>query len=455
MIDVVNAGSESIDVESIWLEICVSGASHCFEMKSDEARAVTVGSLVGADVVIDQPGVAPIQFYIERAKNALWIVPAYNSSDLRVNTAPICGPDRIAGCAVIECAGIRVHASLLDADVMMTRGSSPRRVEKGWDEHTGRPPDGSYIATAATRTAVADPFRTASIVAAAEGENTLLSAGSGEDLTQVQPAAGPFMILNNMLARDTIEMSPFWIAKSLPTEDIAPSAAKPFYPASTPQFEEATVIAAFEPLRSSGTLLNTKSDPHTQSTTLLDIPCVQPKVPEALRMTAWLGLFSKRKTLPVWLAATTSILALLASTGLAVKYSRYVARLEHNRPSPSVRSSPEVATHSAASEGSIKPNPTSTSTDSLEHIAVVPAIPSVARNATKRGQANDPELVVAVGHFIAGRIAEANEAYATLAIQRPGTASIAVMARLLAKRIDPQCAGNTPKPKVSCPEVKP
>ena len=422
MIGVVNAESESIAVESMWLEICLDGASHCFEMKSDEACAVTVGSSNGSDVVVECPRVAPIQFYIERQKNALWIVPAYNSSDLRVNTAPICGPNRIGGYTVIEFAGIRVHASLLDAEVVMARSSSPRRVKKGWDEQTGLSSDGPDTATAAKRTVAVEPFRTASIAAAAESENTLLSTGSGEDLTQVQPAVSPVMTLSNMLARDTIEMTPFWMAQSF---------------------------------RSSGTLLITTSDSHTQSTTLLDIPCVQPRGHEVLRMTAWLGLFSKRKTLAGWLAGAAAILALLALTGLAVKHSRYVARPAHDRPSPSVRSSLEVATHSAVIEDSAKRNPTFTSTDWLDRVAIVPAIPSVVKPATKLGQANDPELVVAVGHLIAGRIAEAHEAYATLAIQRPGGASIVVIARLLAKRIDPQCAGNTPKVNVSCPEVKP
>jgi len=82
---------ESSDDKSIWLELCVDGESHTFELKADELRAVAVGSLLRADLRIDRPGVEPVQFHIERDDGALWIVPAYNSSDLRVDTARVIG----------------------------------------------------------------------------------------------------------------------------------------------------------------------------------------------------------------------------------------------------------------------------------------------------------------------------------------------------------------------------
>ena len=121
---------ESSDDKSMWLELCMDGESHTFELRADELRAVAVGSLLRADLRIDRPGVAPVQFHFERNDGALWIVPAYNSSDLRVDTARVTGPQRIDGRAVIEFAGVRIHACVLDVDLAKVRGSLVNELSK-------------------------------------------------------------------------------------------------------------------------------------------------------------------------------------------------------------------------------------------------------------------------------------------------------------------------------------
>jgi len=104
---------EAPDSGSIRLELSFDGQTCSFALAPDETRAIAVGSLLGADLRIDRPGVAPVQFHIERENDQLWIVPAYDSGDLRVDAVRIRGPKRLDNRAVIEFCGLRVIAKVL------------------------------------------------------------------------------------------------------------------------------------------------------------------------------------------------------------------------------------------------------------------------------------------------------------------------------------------------------
>jgi len=116
------------DPDALWLELTFQGQSHPFALPPDETRAITVGSLEGADLRIARPGVAPVQFHIERDCDQLWIVPAYASEGLRVDTARVTGPKRIDGRAVLEFSGLRVQASVLQAPPPPAQRSCSRAI---------------------------------------------------------------------------------------------------------------------------------------------------------------------------------------------------------------------------------------------------------------------------------------------------------------------------------------
>lgn len=118
--------------ESLWLELSVDGEAHTFELGPDETRAVAVGSLLRADLRIDRPGVAPVHFHIEREDDALWIVPAYNALDLRVNAARLTGPRRIDGRSIIEFANARIDARLVNKESAVMRISSVEELSDDW-----------------------------------------------------------------------------------------------------------------------------------------------------------------------------------------------------------------------------------------------------------------------------------------------------------------------------------
>ena len=105
--------TQVVESDCIPLELSFDGQTCSFALAPDETRAIAVGSLLGADLRIDRPGVAPVQFHIERENDQLWIVPAYDSGDLRVDAVRIRGPKRLDNRAVIEFCGLRVIAKVL------------------------------------------------------------------------------------------------------------------------------------------------------------------------------------------------------------------------------------------------------------------------------------------------------------------------------------------------------
>ncbi len=398
---------EAAAAESMWLELCFEGQSHTFELKADESRAVAVGSLRGADLRIDRPGVAPVQFHIERESDAMWIVPAYNSRDLRVDSACITGPQRIDGCAIIEFAGVRLYASGLDADWVMTKDTSLVTVQ---------------------RTVVIEPYSEVPLASTKEGDNSPPTLRTGENAVKTRTVTSRVRTLGDLSTHDTIEMAPFWMTQ---TESESPTKS-----------DSNSISSAQQP---------TGSDARTQSTTVFDVQYIRPQQPKAQCWLARLGMLSGRRPVAVWLAGTASIFVLSASIGLATKHF-------HRAAKPQVGHLPRAVMTTApwqpsgVAGGDIVPM---VPKDDPQPIVIAPAVPSRPSSFTKKGQLHDPALVAAVGHLIAGRYSDAQKAYVTLAAQSPGDATLAALVRLLSKKMEPRCAGTAPKANASCPEVKP
>jgi hypothetical protein len=272
--------------------------------------------------------------------------------------------------------------------------------------------------------------------------------------------------------QDTIEMAPFWMAEvepeypasvnPEPTENIA-SKADPTPPNSVPLElpaavepslsrapTETAVTTHFEPVRGPNPALFAATGGGTQSTTEFDVPFIRPQDPDAKGWLARLGLLSKRQPLVVWLVGTGSVFALSASIAFANKHFKHVAKPQ---VSHSTRPTPSAPSPAKSGPGVLAVPPT-VSLSTPEPIVVIPAIPSPANTTPRKGQPNDPELVAAVGHVIAGRYSDAQMAYAPLSARLPIDPSFAVVSQLLAKKGEPRCSASAPTSKVSCPEVK-
>ncbi len=265
--------SESETNDSIWLELCVDGQSNAYELNADETRAVAVGSLLRADLRIDRPGVAPVHFHIEREGNDLWLVPAYGSHDLRVDTARLSGPQRIKGRAVIEFCGARIEARVHEQRPVVTRESSARLRSDDWSERLLESPsrvfeqrelgslqntdsalpnsDGAlptvaikkFVSSIAPmpeqpttrfapvtnstivpvqRTVVIAPLRVIPLTSQPEGDKVPPTLRTGELPAQPIETTERLESMNNRLAQDTIQMAPFWMTELVPEQN-APS----------------------------------------------------------------------------------------------------------------------------------------------------------------------------------------------------------------------------------------
>jgi hypothetical protein len=517
---------ESSDANSMWLELCMDGESHTFELKADELRAVAVGSLLRADLRIDRPGVAPVQFHIERDDGALWIVPAYNSSDLRVDTARVTGPQRIDGRAVIEFAGVRIHACVLDVDLAKVRGSLVNELSMLDTERSAHESGAvlvankvqaeasmasspvaepgvfsptvsfeRFVTSAAAkpealterfspvnaadvvpvqRTVVIEPIQVAPPEYLDTGEKIPPPLRTGEYPAKDSPTTGRIGTLSELPAQDTISMAPYWMTQPEPecAVRVNPSSPEVAAAQSTPApadnelhkvptpveraglapSEETAITTCFEPLRTSSVPLCETQDSASQSTTVFDVPFIRPQEPDTRGWLVRLGLLSKRRPLVVWLVGTVSAFILSASIGFATKHLHHTAVPKVGHSKQAVITAPPLPSGGMT----IKTNTLVAPSDIAEPVVVIPAVSSlVSSKPKKKGQTNDPELVAAVGHLIAGRYKDAQAAYTLLAVQSPSDPSLATVARLLAKKLDPKCSSTAPVASISCPEVKP
>lgn len=89
------------------LELDLGDACALMELDADEDRAFSIGSSRYADVRVNAIGVSPIEFYLERRRRDVWLVPAYRARPLRVDGTRVTGPTVLDLPAVIEFAGRR------------------------------------------------------------------------------------------------------------------------------------------------------------------------------------------------------------------------------------------------------------------------------------------------------------------------------------------------------------
>jgi hypothetical protein len=85
----------------IWLELIWDGGSRLFELEASSERSIVIGSMPGAQVRIEKPGVSPVHLHFERERDRVVVIPAYQA-DLRVNAARVGEPCPLQERALIE-----------------------------------------------------------------------------------------------------------------------------------------------------------------------------------------------------------------------------------------------------------------------------------------------------------------------------------------------------------------
>jgi hypothetical protein len=108
------------------VELSGSGLRHVFELAELDDRAYLVGSSRQTDFRIDRPGVAAVEFHIERVGSNAWLVPAYRGRGLRVNGAPVTNNVCIDRRLILSLGSFELELRALpeDADVAETSRSS-------------------------------------------------------------------------------------------------------------------------------------------------------------------------------------------------------------------------------------------------------------------------------------------------------------------------------------------
>ncbi len=347
---------EASDSDSIWLELSFEGRAHSFALPSDETRAVAVGSFLRADVRIDRPGVAPVQFHIERENDQLWIVPAYSSNELRVDAVRVRGPRRIDGRALIEFCGLRIRATVLEPHLMPQRTSSVRRRQTLSEAPQGsgkvfeeRPlgavesaplastPSDDELPTIAFQRFVTpsapvqeqpttqlpvfsksaetqpqcnvaiQPFRIIGLGEARESKGTQ-SPKSGPIPTEPAQVDETVAASTLSMTADTIETRPFWLEEPESEHTAHPNH---FVQAQRPQQTQETL--RFVPMRKPQAPFAPAPQEAIPNTTAFDVPTANSGRLRFIGWIAQLGLLSKRRPVLVWLVATATAFVLSAT----------------------------------------------------------------------------------------------------------------------------------------------
>jgi hypothetical protein len=106
----------------VFVQLSANGLVRNLALLANEERALVVGSTAGAAFRLTGPGIAAVQFHIERDKGTVWLSPAYRIEDLRLNSRAVTGPTPLEGHDVIEFAGVRLEVTIRDAEAFISSG---------------------------------------------------------------------------------------------------------------------------------------------------------------------------------------------------------------------------------------------------------------------------------------------------------------------------------------------
>lgn len=453
-----------------------SGLRHVFELAELDDRAYLVGSSRQTDFRIDRPGVAAVEFHLERVGALAWLVPAYRGRGLRVDGVPVTNRVCIDGRLILSIGSFELELRVLpdDADVGETSRSSsaPRPLPA---DYTNTVPTDTACTAVAMKPLEFDPSANVPTqqLPVVRSTTALVAPQQTQRMAPVRPAP---MVLH----QHTERMAPLTAppvrdlgatgGAMFETQRLAPVRGPVVGAIPTPQ---APIAAhAIRPIEAPSSP-RPPDDPAqmvTQETTAFDVAAVvdaRPRVESAIAATTAAQAPPISKALrtaprrpPPWHAFLTQLgtltkerPVLVLGGGLACALVIALALVGAARVAePTRRASTASATASSRPvPGSAAPTPSATVlVASAPALVAVPA-PAAEPKRKPKGLV-DPVLAAAAGHLAAGRVAEASQAYAALAARPEGGEVYASAAALLARRAGQDCSAS-PSASARCPEL--
>lgn len=502
--------------QSLWLELTIEGTPYCFELPASEAHAVTVGSSRAADLCINGAGIAPIHFHIERSRQALWIVPAYGSDDLRVGAARVVGTAPIGQHAVIELSDLKIDAHVSDSPPASSRRSStanvldtsspigvrPSRVSRKPHEADAfsvrswlrdrvdcdapticvdhlvatcsltpelptlefSPPSESGSVQAPD---APSPVRERAPVAFSENrDQDEPTVHNQAPVTAAGSTAPKAAALRASAKEQTPEVVPFWLTEleqcsrvvaALPAR---PASAKPRKPAPPLDQPQESPPEPEPPASSLDQVATTRLEPLKLSATahdqawMVDQSATEPDiVPRSPGLRSLLRCQKNR--LGAFYRNFPGrfwVTAFSVTCVLSAGFGLLLGRLSE-RP---VAHAPRAVRSAAAAQTSVTqshPSSPIATSDAAAKILIVPPAAST-KVETKNSELITSNLTTAVESLISGHYQEAHKAYDALSRHFPDNESLKTLSRLLQKKTGPDCNANADAAGISCPEMK-
>jgi len=434
----------------MFVELSTDGIRHVFELGAADDRAFLVGSSRQTDLCIDRPGVAAVEFHLERAGNDVWLVPAYRGRGLRVNGAPATNRMRLNDRLCVSVGALELELRALqnasEAGTSSRSSSAPRCLPADYSETVPTDTANTSIALkpfeaepdASMPTLLVPTLR--AVAAAVPDQHTQRIAPvrpaplqSLQHTQRLEPSAllrpRPSQAAPQVLF-ETQRLAP--VTTLLPTPAalepaVLPSRVLPVLP------EEATRSTRLSPLT-------------TQDTSAFDMAALKKEEAQPTTFLTQLGVATRQRPLVILgggLAASL-VLALALVGG-----SRLAKSADRVSTTDTVASALVVVTSPAPPNK--PPAPTETST--MPIVAVPP--PAGDTKPAGRGprKVADPELTNVVGQVSAGRLSEASQTYASLSSRPEGAVVYAKVASILARRASQSCNANSASAPADCPEI--
>jgi len=454
-----------------------------FHAGRDSARVV--GRALTSDVVLNDAGVLPVHCYFEREDGEIWLAAAQSDAALRVNYQPVASRTKLGRRCIVEVGDARLQVTLVEAEE-----ESPHHGPFGTEVIDLRAPRVplDLFETKPVDTAVAlGEFPTAtwsdleldeSLIATTtwqrdeEHEELALAVaaprGQGAqnlNITQrippvvdvvqpARPAIEPVKALPCVLIESRNRLSP------APAPAIAAGGSSPEGRVALPDSEvfghgalprEASAIEVPQVLLSQDapTLAQVRLPEQRQIVDAGSFITVGHPIPDllaapesnaknrgaqppsdfaALRQRFAAGPGREPKV--VVAIAILAALSLSALVSQAVRGWRYIV----NAPVVTYASAPQSTVHSTR-VSIVAPPRASASTAPPASASGAPAV----QTDPSQRSVEDPLVDQAVDHLLAGRQAEAAEAYAALAVRYPSENMYAVAAKILRRRLSPAC----------------
>ncbi len=457
----------------IFVEVSRAGFRHILELEAETDRAFLVGASRQADVFIDAPGAAAVEFHLERLGSDVWLTPAYRGRRLLVNGEPVRDRLQITSGVLLRLGEYELSVKLLGPDEHIgqsTRSSSaPRPLPN--DYSLGLPTDTQKTSVAMTST-VLEAADTAPVVARPVSDAPLpdqrtermaplvpprLGVQATERLVPVVPQR-PAPFVGAIGPTETVRMQPIIVpalqARAEPQRPLPTSVAPITTSLSTssarlsPLTTQETTAFDVAALRSSTPESPSAApEPLTPPTTAaLEFvaeargPSRVPVAPSSLQLFLnHIGLATQQRPLLVVGAALAgSFVLALALVGASRLSHPGAPAAAHHAPSKAAAAASAMSPSSAA-----VPSPAPT-------IVVAPSPPE-PEAAAHGAPPSESASRAAMRNLSAGRLAEAAEQYRA-AGSLPDGVVYAEVASLLSRRLSATCTAKN-SPASGCPEI--